>query len=74
MFCELLANLEDERARLTSAVVLQDARTRNVSAIGTPEEWAREAEELDRLTRELRGADRAYLLHRDEHRCGRLVS
>jgi len=70
MSCEQLTNFEDERARLTFAVVLQDTKTRNASAIGTPEEWAREAEELDRLTKELRGADHACLQHRDEHRCG----
>jgi hypothetical protein len=42
--------------------------------MGTPEEWAeewaKEADELDRLTKELRGSDYVYLQHRDEHRCG----
>ena len=69
MGCHELQRLDEERARLTHAFVLYDARLQNAAGQGSTAEWNKVKERLDVIEREWRLASQAVLEHRETHGC-----
>lgn len=69
MGCHELQRLDEERARLTRAFVVYDARLQNAAVAGSAAEWTKVKERLDVIEREWRLASQAVLEHRELHGC-----